>query len=118
MEAARLEAQIKREFEKLHEFLRSEETELLAQLQEETRRKHGLVEGKMKRLAEEKQVLLNEACQLQSDRKEDDYTFLMVNPCEVSPSPWHPPASAWVLGSPRGVCKPPPPPQDPFQAEV
>ncbi|XP_075267440.1 E3 ubiquitin-protein ligase TRIM35 isoform X6 [Opisthocomus hoazin] len=77
VEAARLEAQIKKEFEKLHEFLRSEETELLAQLQEETRRKHGLVEGKMKRLAEEKQVLLNEACQLQSDRKEDDYTFLM-----------------------------------------
>lgn len=80
MEAARLEEQIRREFEKLHEFLRGEEQALLAQLQEETRRKRGLIEGKMKQLAEESQALLNEARQLQADLKEDDYTFLMVKP--------------------------------------
>lgn len=77
-EAARLEEQIGKEFEKLHEFLRGEEKALLARLQEETRRKHGLIEGKMKRLAKERQTLLNEAFQLQADLKEDDYTFLMV----------------------------------------
>uniref|UniRef100_A0A8D0FV67 Tripartite motif containing 35 n=1 Tax=Strix occidentalis caurina TaxID=311401 RepID=A0A8D0FV67_STROC len=80
VEATRLEEQIRREFEKLHEFLRDEEKALLAQLQEETRRKHGLIEGKMKQLAEESRALLNEACQLRVDLKEDDYTFLMVKP--------------------------------------
>lgn len=78
----RLEEQIRREFEKLHEFLRGEEKALLAQLQEETRRKHGLIEGKMKQLTEESRALLNEARQLQADLKEDDYTFLMVKPCQ------------------------------------
>lgn len=114
MEAARLEEQIQREFEKLHEFLRGEEQALLAQLQEETRRKHGLIEGKMKQLAEESRALLNEARQLQADLKEDDYTFLMVKPlpgscpvpCGVSPPPWHPPAAAGVQGDPLGVRKP------------
>ncbi|NXJ85480.1 TRI35 protein, partial [Trogon melanurus] len=81
VEATRLEEQIKREFEKLHEFLRGEEKTLLAQLQEEARRKHGFIEGKMKQLAEESRALLNEAQQLQVDLKEDDYTFLMVKPC-------------------------------------
>ncbi|NWY61927.1 TRI35 protein, partial [Chionis minor] len=81
-EAARLEEQIRKEFEKLHEFLRGEEKALLAQLQEETRRKHGLIEGKMKRLAKERQALLNEAFQLQADLNEDDYTFLMVKACQ------------------------------------
>ncbi|NWW91103.1 TRI35 protein, partial [Rhynochetos jubatus] len=81
MEAMRLEEQIRREFEKLHEFLRGEEKALLAQLQEEQRHKDGLIEGKMKQLAEESQALLNEARQLQMDIKEDDYTFLMVKPC-------------------------------------
>ncbi|NXT46750.1 TRI35 protein, partial [Pluvianellus socialis] len=80
VEAARLEEQIRKEFEKLHEFLRGEEKALLAQLQEETRRKHGLIEGKMKRLAKERQALLNEAFQLQADLNEDDYTFLMSLP--------------------------------------
>ncbi|NXN28197.1 TRI35 protein, partial [Nycticryphes semicollaris] len=80
VEAARLEEQIKKQFEKLHEFLRDEEKALLAQLQEETRHKHGLIEGKMKRLVKERQDLLNEAFQLQADLKEDDYTFLMVKP--------------------------------------
>ncbi|XP_009957545.1 PREDICTED: tripartite motif-containing protein 35-like [Leptosomus discolor] len=55
VEALRLEEQIRREFEKLHEFLRGEEKALLARLQEEARRKHGLIEG------------------------EDDYTFLMTH---------------------------------------
>ncbi|NXK00153.1 TRI35 protein, partial [Corythaixoides concolor] len=84
VEALRLEEQIRREFEKLHEFLRGEEKALLAQLQEETRRKHGLLEGKMRQLAEESRTLLNEARQLQMDIKEDDYTFLMVKPCQVA----------------------------------
>ncbi|XP_074777214.1 E3 ubiquitin-protein ligase TRIM35 isoform X1 [Athene noctua] len=79
VEATRLEEQIRKEFEKLHEFLRDEEKALLAQLQEETRRKHGLIEGKMKQLAEESRALLNEACQLRADLKEDDYTFLMAH---------------------------------------
>uniref|UniRef100_A0A8C8EEB3 Tripartite motif containing 35 n=1 Tax=Otus sunia TaxID=257818 RepID=A0A8C8EEB3_9STRI len=79
VEATRLEEQIRREFEKLHEFLRDEEKALLAQLQDEMRRKHGLIEGKMKQLAEESRALLNEASQLRADLKEDDYTFLMTH---------------------------------------
>nr|XP_038033384.1 tripartite motif-containing protein 35 isoform X2 [Anas platyrhynchos] len=79
VEAVRLEEQIKKEFEKLHEFLRDEEKALLAQLQEETRRKQDLVEGKIKQLSDESRALLNEACQLQDDLKEDDYTFLMTH---------------------------------------
>ncbi|NXX86584.1 TRI35 protein, partial [Urocolius indicus] len=82
VEAVRLEEQIRKEFEKLHKFLQSEEKALLAQLQEETRRKHSLIEGKMKQLAEESRALLSEARQLQRDLKEDDYTFLMVKPCQ------------------------------------
>ncbi|NXT01574.1 TRI35 protein, partial [Jacana jacana] len=77
VEAARLEQQIGKQFEKLHEFLRDEQKALLAQLQEETRHKHGLIEGKMKRLMKERKALLNEVFQLQADLKEDDYTFLM-----------------------------------------
>ncbi|XP_067150572.1 E3 ubiquitin-protein ligase TRIM35 isoform X2 [Apteryx mantelli] len=79
VEAARLEEQIRKEFEKLHEFLRGEEKALLAQLQEETWHKQGLVEGGMKRLSEESRALLGEARQLQADLKEDDYTFLMTH---------------------------------------
>ncbi|XP_069706674.1 E3 ubiquitin-protein ligase TRIM35 [Phaenicophaeus curvirostris] len=79
MEAVRVEEQIKREFEKLHEFLRDEEKALLAQLQEETRRKHSLIEDKMKQLMKESQALLSEAHQLKADLKEDDYTFLMTH---------------------------------------
>lgn len=94
VEAVRLEEQIRREFEKLHEFLRGEEKALLAQVQQETQRKHGLIEGKMKQLAEESRALLNEARQLQADLKEDDYTFLMVKPCRGAvpcPAGWHRP---------------------------
>ncbi|NXG80967.1 TRI35 protein, partial [Baryphthengus martii] len=80
VEAIRLEEQIKKEFEKLHEFLRDEEQALLAQLQEEMRHKHDLIEGKMKQLSDDCRTLLSEARQLQKDLKEDDYTFLMVKP--------------------------------------
>ncbi|KAK2510855.1 Stmn4 [Columba guinea] len=76
-EAARLEEQIRREFEKLHEFLRGEEDALLARVREETRLKDGRIQSEMKQLAEESRALLNEAHQLQADLKEDDYTFLM-----------------------------------------
>ncbi|NWI69498.1 TRI35 protein, partial [Todus mexicanus] len=80
VEAKRLEEQIKKDFEKLHEFLRDEEQALLTQLQEEMRHKHDLIEGKMKQLSEDCETLLSEARQLQRDLKEDDYTFLMVKP--------------------------------------
>ncbi|NXO46504.1 TRI35 protein, partial [Locustella ochotensis] len=76
-ESARLERQVKWEFEKLHKFLREEEQAVLAQLREEARRKQDLIQGKMEQLARESQALLNEAGQLQADLKEDDYTFLM-----------------------------------------
>ncbi|NXA54014.1 TRI35 protein, partial [Nothocercus julius] len=77
--AARLEERVRSEFEKLHEFLRAEERALLARLQEETRRKRDLVEGSMKRLAEESRALLGEARQLHADLQQDDYTFLMTH---------------------------------------
>ncbi|NXD88126.1 TRI35 protein, partial [Halcyon senegalensis] len=83
VEATRLQEQIKKEFEKLHEFLRDEEQALLAQLQEETQHKHDLIEGKMKQLSDDCQTLLSEARQLQKDLKEDDYTFLMVKPMDL-----------------------------------
>ncbi|NXR15564.1 TRI35 protein, partial [Semnornis frantzii] len=79
-EVTRLREQIKREFEKLHSFLHSEEQALLDELQEEVQHKQDLIEGKMKRLSEDCYTLLNEARQLQDDLKEDDYTFLMVKP--------------------------------------
>lgn len=78
VEAKRLEEQIKREFEKLHEFLRDEEKALLSQLQEEKQHKHSLIESKMKQLAENSQAVRSEARQLQADLEEDDYTFLKV----------------------------------------
>ncbi|XP_023779930.1 tripartite motif-containing protein 35 [Cyanistes caeruleus] len=78
-ESARLERQVKWEFEKLHKFLRDEEQALLAQLREETRRKQDLIQGKMEQLLEESQALLKEAGQIQTDLKEDDYTFLKTH---------------------------------------
>ncbi|NWZ73949.1 TRI35 protein, partial [Acrocephalus arundinaceus] len=88
-ESARLERQVKWEFEKLQQFLREEEQAVLAQLREEARRKQDVIRAKMEQLEEESQALLGEAAQLQADLKEDDYTFLMphpnlfstVNPC-------------------------------------
>ncbi|NWR47758.1 TRI35 protein, partial [Regulus satrapa] len=93
-ESARLERQVKQEFEKLHKFLQDEEQALLEQLREETRRKQDLIQGKMEQLAEESQALLNEAAQLQADLKEDDYTFLMP----------HPNPSSMVNPCPRIAC--------------
>ncbi|NXO82699.1 TRI35 protein, partial [Sitta europaea] len=78
-ESARLERQVKWEFEKLHKFLRDEEQAVLEQLREEARRKQELIQGKMEQLAEESQALLNEAAQLQADLQEDDVTFLMTH---------------------------------------
>ncbi|NWS35139.1 TRI35 protein, partial [Polioptila caerulea] len=78
-QSARLERQVKWEFEKLHKFLWDEEQAVLAQLREETRRKQDLIQGKMEQLAQESQALLNEAAQLQADLKEDDVTFLMTH---------------------------------------
>ncbi|NWS77688.1 TRI35 protein, partial [Crotophaga sulcirostris] len=79
VEAVRLEAQIKRQFAKLHEFLRDEEKALLAQLQEEAQHKYDFVKDKMKQLMEDSQAMLSEANHLQADFKEDDYTFLMAH---------------------------------------
>ncbi|XP_057244800.1 E3 ubiquitin-protein ligase TRIM35, partial [Malurus melanocephalus] len=78
-ESERLERQVHWEFEKLHKLLRDEEQALLAQLREEARRKHDQIQAKMEQLAEESQALLREAQQLQSDLKEDDFTFLMAH---------------------------------------
>ncbi|NXQ64747.1 TRI35 protein, partial [Anthoscopus minutus] len=78
-ESARLERQVRWEFEKLHKFLRDEEQALLEQLREETRRKQDLIQGKMEQLAEDSQALLNEARQIQADLKEDDCTFLKTH---------------------------------------
>lgn len=76
---------MKWEFEKLHKFLREEEQAVLARLREEARQKQDTIQGKMEQLAQESQALLAEATQLQADLKEDDYTFLMVNPAGIPP---------------------------------
>lgn len=115
VEAVRLEEQVKKQFEKLHEFLRDEEQALLSELQEEMRRKHDLLEGKMKQLSEDCRTLLREARQLQTDLKEDDYTFLMVKSCwgalqgvALTMAPSYPCRGAsGALGDPLGFCKPP-----------
>ncbi|NWH89708.1 TRI35 protein, partial [Aegithalos caudatus] len=78
-ESARLERQVKREFQQLHEFLWDEERAVLARLREEFRRKQDVIQGKMERLEEESRALLHEAGQLQEDLREDDYTFLMTH---------------------------------------
>ncbi|NWU38914.1 TRI35 protein, partial [Hylia prasina] len=78
-ESVRLEMKVKREFEKLHKFLRDEEQAVLGQLREETRRKQDEIQGKTEQLEEESRALLNEARQIQADLKEDDYTFLMTH---------------------------------------
>ncbi|NXC50424.1 TRI35 protein, partial [Penelope pileata] len=79
VEATRLEEQIRKEFEKLHEFLREEERALLSQVQEEARRKQSLIERRLKQLSDESRAVLSEARQLQADLKEDDYTFLKAH---------------------------------------
>ncbi|XP_055667159.1 E3 ubiquitin-protein ligase TRIM35 [Falco biarmicus] len=77
VEAVRLEARIKREFEKLHEFLRGEERALLARLQEESWRKRSFIEDKMNQLTEESRALLDEAHRLEADLEGDDCTLLL-----------------------------------------
>uniref|UniRef100_A0A8C8RIK5 Tripartite motif containing 35 n=1 Tax=Pelusios castaneus TaxID=367368 RepID=A0A8C8RIK5_9SAUR len=75
-EVARLEDEIRKEFEKLHEFLRGEEKAMLAELHGEARDKQSLIESKIKKLSEETSALLHEVNQLQADLKEDDLSFL------------------------------------------
>ncbi|EMP29087.1 Tripartite motif-containing protein 35 [Chelonia mydas] len=66
----------RKEFEKLHEFLRGEEKAVLSELHEEARHKQGLIEGKIKKLSEDSDALLHEVNQLQADLTEDDVSFL------------------------------------------
>ncbi|XP_072842265.2 E3 ubiquitin-protein ligase TRIM35 [Pogona vitticeps] len=75
-ESSRLEKEIKKQFEELHEFLQKEERAVLDELQEETRKKQDLIEDKIKKLSEESDVLLQEIGQLQADMKDDDISFL------------------------------------------
>ncbi|XP_065443514.1 E3 ubiquitin-protein ligase TRIM35-like isoform X1 [Chrysemys picta bellii] len=88
VEVARLEDQIRKEFEKLHEFLQGEEKAVLSELHEEARHKRDLIEDKIKKLSEDSDALLHEANQLQADLTEDDVSFLRVMP------PSHPPPYA------------------------
>ncbi|XP_061481855.1 E3 ubiquitin-protein ligase TRIM35 isoform X2 [Rhineura floridana] len=75
-ESARVEKEIKKQFEQLHEFLQNEEKTMLGELREETRKKQDLIEDKIKKLSEESDDLLQEVGQLQADLKEDDIAFL------------------------------------------
>ncbi|XP_077187460.1 E3 ubiquitin-protein ligase TRIM35 [Paroedura picta] len=76
VENARLEKEIKKQFEQLHEFLWSEEKAMLEELQAETKQKKDLIEDKIKKLSEESNILQQEVEQLQADQKEDDVSFL------------------------------------------
>lgn len=51
---------------------------MLEELLAETKQKKDLIEGKIKKLAEESNVLQQEVDQLQADQKEDDVSFLQV----------------------------------------
>ncbi|XP_067318660.1 E3 ubiquitin-protein ligase TRIM35 [Anolis sagrei] len=75
-EGVRLQKEIKRQFQELHDFLWNEEKVMLEVLQEETQRKQQLVEDKIKKLKEESDILLQEVGQLQADMKDDDVSFL------------------------------------------
>ncbi|KAJ1158192.1 hypothetical protein NDU88_010886 [Pleurodeles waltl] len=76
-ESIRIQDQIKKEFEKLHEFLRNEEKAALADLEEEAVQKHKLVEEKIRKLLEEMGSLSLEINKLQSEMKENDVSFLL-----------------------------------------
>lgn len=78
VEAAWLEARIRREFDKLREFLRVEEQAILDAMANEARQKQHLAEEKMKRLTEDTEALAHEIERLQMEMKEDDVSFLMV----------------------------------------
>ncbi|XP_042304726.1 E3 ubiquitin-protein ligase TRIM35 isoform X2 [Sceloporus undulatus] len=75
-ESGKLEKEIKKQFEELHDFLRREERAMLEELREETQKKQELIEDKIKKLSEESDVLLQEVVQLQDDMKDDDISFL------------------------------------------
>ncbi|XP_009068650.1 PREDICTED: tripartite motif-containing protein 35-like, partial [Acanthisitta chloris] len=79
VEAVQLENQVKKEFEKLHQFLYAEEKAMMSQLHEEIQSKQDFIQGKVEQLERDTQALLNEATQLQEDLREDDYTFLMTH---------------------------------------
>lgn len=78
MEAAWLEARIRREFDKLREFLRVEEQAIQDAMANEARQKQHLAEEKMKQLREDTEALAHEIERLQMEMKEDDVSFLMV----------------------------------------
>ncbi|XP_062979814.1 E3 ubiquitin-protein ligase TRIM35 isoform X2 [Elgaria multicarinata webbii] len=75
-ESTRLEKEIKKQFEQLHEFLQSEERKMVEELQEETQKKQDLIDDQVKKLSEESDILLQEVSQLQADLKDDDISFL------------------------------------------
>ncbi|XP_054844710.1 E3 ubiquitin-protein ligase TRIM35 [Eublepharis macularius] len=76
VESARLEKEIKKQFEHLHEFLQREEKAMLEELQAETQQKKDLIEDKIKKLSEESNILQQEVDHLQADQKDDDVSFL------------------------------------------
>ena len=78
VEAAWLETRIRREFDKLREFLRVEEQAILDAVANEARQKQHLAEEKMKQLREDTEALAHEIERLQMEMKEDDVSFLMV----------------------------------------
>ncbi|KAJ1059187.1 hypothetical protein K5549_007988 [Capra hircus] len=97
VEAAWLEARIRREFDKLREFLRVEEQAILDAMANEARQKQHLAEEKMKRLTEDTEALAHEIERLQMEMKEDDVSFLMKHKsrkrrlfCTMEPEPIQP----------------------------
>ncbi|XP_055970123.1 E3 ubiquitin-protein ligase TRIM35 [Sorex fumeus] len=96
-ERAWLEGRIRREFEKLREFLEAEEQAVLDAVAEEARQKQGLADERMKRLAEDAEALTHEMERLQKELKEDDVSFLMKHKsrkrrlfCTMEPEPVQP----------------------------
>ncbi|XP_053239789.1 E3 ubiquitin-protein ligase TRIM35 [Podarcis raffonei] len=75
-ETARLEKEIKKQFEQLHKFLENEEKTMLEELREEAQKKQDLIEDKIRKLSEESNVLVQEVGQLHADLKEGDVSFL------------------------------------------
>ncbi|XP_044306297.1 E3 ubiquitin-protein ligase TRIM35 [Varanus komodoensis] len=95
-ESARLEKEIKKQFEQLHEFLQNEERNMLEELQQETQNKQELIEGKIKKLSEENDVLLQEVGQLQADLKDNDTSFLKKHKNRKR-------RIAWTIGQPEAI---------------
>ncbi|XP_029452064.1 tripartite motif-containing protein 35 isoform X1 [Rhinatrema bivittatum] len=76
-EATRVQELMKREFEKLHEFLHREEKIALSNVEEEQNEKQKLVEEKMKKILEGEMFLKLEIDRVQAQQKENDVLFLM-----------------------------------------